>query len=462
MKSQGRVEGERSRAEEGRLGGASEPGHRSLSWQERVALHSLSWLVVGNLVGMVLASLLLWPHLGHLLEPLTYGRWATVHHNLQLFGWCSLPLIGLLFRRFVGEARPYSVLARTGLAAWSSGLAFGAVSWLAGESSGKLFLEWRGAARFAFTAAMGLLALCLVAAWLRSSRGARGKAQSSWRCRRWLEAGALILLLVVPAVFFFASSPRFFPSINPHSGGATGTSLLGSNLGIVFLMASLPQLLGLASEKKESSRWWPWVIWLGLLGHLLIFVSQPHGDRSHHEPVQLLALASIFLWWPLLTRYFTRFRWPRSSRPWLVATAAWAALLLVDGFVAFLPGVLERWKFTNAMVAHAHLAMAGFVSSWLIVILQVLLAGTALRKIFEAPRAFIAWHGGGLAQVVVLTTLGVLEGEDPGLVPRGGWPVILAYGLRWLAGAWLVTASWHWLKSALESSGKSSSRKEEA
>ncbi len=69
-----------------------------------VCLHSLGWLVVGNAVGVLLAVLLLFPALGNVFAPLTYGRWIPVHLNAQLYGWSSIPLIGLLFRLYGPKA----------------------------------------------------------------------------------------------------------------------------------------------------------------------------------------------------------------------------------------------------------------------------------------------------------------------------------------------------------------------
>ena len=134
-------------------------GHRPLATglPDLAARFSLGWLVAANLVGLLLATLLLWPTLGDALAPLTYGRWMPVHHNAQLYGWCALPLVGLLLRAFLvpGRAADHHTLVTLG--AWSAALAFGCVSWLGGEASGKLFLDWTGAARIAFPVALCVL-----------------------------------------------------------------------------------------------------------------------------------------------------------------------------------------------------------------------------------------------------------------------------------------------------------------
>jgi cytochrome c oxidase cbb3-type subunit 1 len=63
--------------------------------------------------------------------------------------------------------------------------------------------------------------------------------------------------------------------------------------------------------------------------------------------------------------YLRHFTWPAGSRRWLLAFAGWGAMLLITALFTFLPGVLDRWKFTNALVAHTHIAMAGMLTCFL-------------------------------------------------------------------------------------------------
>src|SRR5688572_18713714 len=104
-----------------------------------VAVHSLGWLVAANLVGVWLAVSLVWPAVGNLLAPLSYGRWSPLHLDWQLYGWCALPLVGMLLAWFFDgdhfRARGHAQLA---FSFWSVALALGGVSWLAGNVSGKL------------------------------------------------------------------------------------------------------------------------------------------------------------------------------------------------------------------------------------------------------------------------------------------------------------------------------------
>ena len=83
---------------------------------------------------------------------------------------------------------------------------------------------------------------------------------------------------------------------------------------------------------------------------------------SHHEPGQIAGLALLLAWIPLVVGYARSFGWGAGSRPWLAAAFGWWLALVLTGFLTFLPGISERLKFTNALVAHAHLALAGLVT----------------------------------------------------------------------------------------------------
>jgi cytochrome c oxidase cbb3-type subunit 1 len=96
------------------------------------ARHSLFWLVAANAVGVWLAAVLVWPSLGDLISPLTYGRWMPLHLDWQLYGWCSLPLVAVLLRWCLDERHPHvRGHARAALAAWSGALRWAApAGWL--------------------------------------------------------------------------------------------------------------------------------------------------------------------------------------------------------------------------------------------------------------------------------------------------------------------------------------------
>lgn len=416
---------------------------------ELAGLHALVWLALANAVGVLLALLLVWPAAGTLLGGLGYGRWVPLHLDLQLYGWCSLPLVALLLRFYSaprGGECPGGVVA---VGAWSAALVAGSVSWLAGGSSGKLFLEWSGMVRAALPVAMLLLLLALVRGWLG---GARRRAGRRAERGRFVLAGAALLLalLPVPVILYWATSPTVYPAFNPDSGGATGSSLLGSSLGIVAVLLLAPVLAGLPRRPGASSRsGWPMAGVLAL--HFLVFALGGHGARSHHEPGQRLLLLSLAVWVPLVVVWLRSFEWPEGAGRWLTAAAAWSGVLLATSWITFQPGVLERAKFTNALVAHAHLAMAGAITSFHGALLAAIHRGDRLARVLRSPLPFWLWQLGCAIHVGALLAVGVLEAGDPGRLFRPDAAVSAWYGVRLLAGIVMLLASISWSRRAWRS-----------
>ncbi len=420
---------------------------------ELTTVHSLGWLVAANLVGLWLATLLLFPALGRLTGPLTYGRWMPVHMDLHLYGWVSLPMVGVLLRLFQPPTGG-RVLPRLAIAIWSGTLLFGAVSWLTGNSSGKLFLEWTGTARFLWLLSLGFLAMTLWIGFLRQL-AARSRDLEDSRPGRWTwiaKAALLLTLSAVPFVLYAAANPEIYPPINPQSGGPTGGSLMGSALGLVAIIFAYPYLLGLrANDGGRAARWTA----AGLGGHFAWFLALDHGNHSHLEWLQIVSLASVALWWPLLVQHLRRFEISGVGRVWLVAFALWGAFLIATGVIAFLPTVLEGVKFTHVLVAHAHVAMAGMVTCFDVLILEGLHRGTRLAGLFRDHLAWLLWHGGTVLLVMALITLGVLEAMTPDFLFNEQTTVSLLYALRWIGGAAMFAASWRWLVLATRSTQSS-------
>lgn len=389
--------------------------------------HAFGWLVAANAVGVWLAALLLWPALGRLAGPLGYGRWMPLHLNWQLYGWCALPLVGVLVAWLVTPDAAGRVHTRIALGAWSAALALGGLSWLGGVTSGKLFLDWHGWARPILPAAMLVLwSVLALHAWRR-----RGESGAVARLGRAL---VLLVLLAVPNLLFWAVGREVYPAVNPHSGGATGASLLGSTLAIIAIFGALPVLLRVPGR---PARWY----WAVFAAGVAAFIAADRGDASHHAPGQILALAALLPWTVLLPLYLRGFAWQASARPWLRAGLAWWAVLVITGFLIFLPGWSERLKFTNALVAHAHLAMAGLVTSLNLALLRQMRGS-------GSNRGFWPWQIGCVVQVAVLAGLGWREAADPaGLYLDDAWTQA-AYGLRLAAGGAMLLASIGWLKES--------------
>jgi cytochrome c oxidase cbb3-type subunit 1 len=403
------------------------------------AWHSLAWLVFANAVGVLLAIFLLVPSLNNVFSPWTYGRWVPVHINLQLYGWCSLPLVGFLFNVYGADREPTAGWCRSVLWIWSSALAVGALSWVTGHSSGKLFLDWTGYSRVLFPLALIALWVLLAYALLR---GWNALANTSMLARIVKLIG-LALLLAVPLLLYISASPDLYPPINPDTGGPTGASQLESTLVIIAILLLLP--FGLTHRKSVRS--WPMILSWGIFAaEAILCLGLGRADVSHHRPVQYLSLGSLLVWIPLTPAYYNAFLWHQNTRRWKIAFLCWWSILVPTGWMLFLPGVLDHFKFTDGLVGHSLLAMAGFVSSLLIFVMVQLLGEDGW--IFNGNWSFYVWQTSVLTYVLIMFFAGWREGSDAAfsIVPGGLRNTL--YALRLLLGILILLASLDWFIDA--------------
>ncbi len=362
------------------------------------------WLIVGNAIGVMLALLLLIPSLNSLLGEWTYGRFMMVHMNILLYGWCSLPMLGWLFRIYGAEQGPTASWCRPVLWAWSSTLFVGSLTWLEGHSSGKLFLDWSGYARIAFPLAMLalwiLLAFSLVLNW-NSSPG-------KWWTTNAVRVIGLAVLLAVPFAIYSASDLRVYSAINPDTGGPTGQSQLESSLGVVAILLMVP--FGVARRKLGHARSLA-ISGAVFAGEAILCFTLNHGDVSHRLPSQYLSLGSMLLWLPLVPAYYAAFEWHRNTRTWRAALLWWWGFLVVSGCLMFLPGVLDHFKFTDGLVGHSLIAVAGFLTAMLALVMVQLLGEDGW--IFTRTWSFRLWNWSVFAYVVLMFVAGWIEGNNP-------------------------------------------------
>jgi cytochrome c oxidase cbb3-type subunit 1 len=400
--------------------------------------HGLMWLVLANAVGVLLALLLLFPMLAQPLGEWTYGRWVMVHMNLELYGWTALPLLGFLFHTYGAGAR-FSAWARPAVWLWSAALAVGCAGWLSGATSGKLFLDWSGFARLLFV-------LALTGLWLQLATAFLANAEIHLRQGRvalFLKLAGLLVLALVPWGMYRAADPNLYPAFNPDTGGPTGTSQLESTLGVTAIALLLPLAIASRRTGRRAIMFFAWSL---LIAEALLCAAMSHADVGHREPSQYLGLGVVLLWIPIVPSYFSAFSWNANTRPWRLATLWWWAALLLTGWLFFLPGVLDYFKFTDGLVGHSFVAMAGFTSS-LIILVSVQLLGEH-GWIFNRRRSFWLWQFSVIAYIALMTAGGWMEGADPAFTIVPGPMRNLIYALRLLTGVLMLAVSLDWLRDS--------------
>ena len=240
-----------------------------------------------------------------------------------------------------------------------------------------------------------------------------------------------------------ASSPNYYPAINPDTGGPTGASQLESSLMIVAILLILP--FGLAKSRAGRSKVIAFA-WTVMVAEFLLCFSLGRADISHHRPAQFLSLGSLLIWIPLTPAYYAAFEWHENTRRWRIAFLAWWSALVLTGWFLFLPGILDHFKFTDGLVGHSLLAMAGFVSSLLIFVLVQMLGEGGW--IFNRTRSFYGWNIAVLGYVVLMTAAGWREGFDPAFTIVPGIARNTIYIFRLVVGVVMLASSLDWFIDA--------------
>ena len=241
-------------------------------------------------------------------------------------------------------------------------------------------------------------------------------------------------MLAVPFAIYIASNPGLYPAIDPSTGGPTGESQLESSLGVVAILLIVP--FGVA--RRHPGRNWPLAISASVFAaESLLCLSMNRGDISHHLPSQYLSLGSLLVWLPIAPAYYATFQWHDNTRAWRKALLWWWGFLVVSGWIMFLPGVLDRFKFTDGLVGHSLIAVAGFLTALLAVVLVQLLGDDGW--ILTRRWSFHMWNWSVVAYVALMLIAGWIEGGDPAFTIVPGLTRNIFYALRLVTGILMLT-----------------------
>jgi cytochrome c oxidase cbb3-type subunit 1 len=280
----------------------------------------------------------------------------------------------------------------------------------------------------------------LLVLWLLLAIATAGNWRTASVAARAAKLAGLAVLLAVPFLIYSAAGSSAYPPVNPDTGGPTGASQLESSLGIVAVVLLLPFRVAQRIQRKAKIVAAGWIV---LVAESVVCVALGHADVSHRDPVQFLSLGSLLIWVVLTPAYYAGFAWHENTRRWRAAFLWWWAALLVTGWVFFLPGVLDHFKFTDGLVGHSFIAMAGFVSSMLIFAMMQLLGEGGW--VFNRTRSFYLWNASVVAYVVLMTIAGWREGFDPTFTIVPGIARDVLYALRLVTGILMLIAALDWL-----------------
>jgi cytochrome c oxidase cbb3-type subunit 1 len=108
--------------------------------------------------------------------------------------------------------------------------------------------------------------------------------------------------------------------------------------------------------------------------------------------------------------------------------------------------VLDHFKFTDGLVGHSLLAMAGFASSLLIFVMVQLLGEDGW--IFNGTWSFYMWQYSVLAYVLLMFIAGWQEGLNPTFAMVPGSARNAIYAVRLVLGVLMFISSGYWLFDA--------------
>ena len=391
------------------------------------ARHALGWLVFGNTIGLLLSILLVRPQ----WQPWKwgYGHWVPLHLNAQLYGWTALPLVGWLMAMYEAGTSKARAWAPAAIRAWTAALAISCFRWSGGETSGKIFLDWRNTSLWSFIIALVLLWLVIAAAW-------KDRSDSWGKLRRLSSLMGLAVLALVPVMMIVAASPKTYPPVDRTTGGPTGSSLLGSTLLVIGLMLLLPRVTAVNGKGRAGRGTW---IFFGF-SWLAFAITEAMGG-GHFDSWQLGAMLLLVPWAWLIPRDWSGFLWPSRSAPWRASMLLWWAALVLTGVAMYSPGILDRIKFTQGLVAHSHLAMAGFTTAFC-----ALLIGLCANRMVGGPVSVALWNMAVVTMIIVLAVMGWREGSGADwMTVHEGWretgllirtacgTVMLGISVFWLA-----------------------------
>jgi cbb3-type cytochrome c oxidase subunit I len=330
-----------------------------------------AWLVVGTLMGLVLALEFVFPDLFHGIPWLVFSRLRQAHTNTVMFAFLSGGMMGMwlyIVPRLTGRRLWSERLGNLTMLLWNVAVAVGIIGLLAAMSQSREYAEFIWPVD---VAVLVVLALNLVNLYMTIAHRVEPKMYVSL----WYISGSLIWM---PLLYFIGNVMW-----NPPTGALTGINdtifnwFYGHNvLGLWFTTGLLPVIYYVVPKETRTPLYSHFLSFIAFWGIIFFYT----GVGAHHllwAPIpywlKTVAVAeSIGMVLPVVAFMMNIFltmrgNWNRlvTSIPLRFVVTGWAAYILVSyqGSHQALRAVNLITHFTQYVPGHAHLALLFFSAS---------------------------------------------------------------------------------------------------
>ena len=347
---------------------------RDNSASRNFVLSAAVWLVIGTLMGLVLAIEFVFPDFAHGIPWLVFSRLRQAHVNTVLFAWLSGGMMGLwlyIVPRLTGRKIWSELLGNLSMIAWNFALLVGIVGLLLGYTQSREYAEL-----------IWVVDIAVMAVLIANAVNILITIKNRVEPKLYVSLWYIIATVVLFPILYFIGNVMW----NPPTGALTGINdtifnwFYGHNvLGLWFTTGLLAVIYYIVPKETDSPLYSMWMSLIAFWGILFFYT----GVGAHHllwAPIppwlKTIAVAESFgMIIPVVAFMFNilltmRGNWThvRSSVPLLYALTGWAAYILVSfqGSNEALPIVNELTHFTQYVPGHAHLALLFFAASTVI------------------------------------------------------------------------------------------------
>jgi cbb3-type cytochrome c oxidase subunit I len=421
-------------------------------------LTAAGWLVLGTLMGLVLALEFVFPDLFRGVGILVFSRLRQAHTNTVMFAWLSGAMMGAwlyIVPRLTGRRMWSEVLGNVCMVLWNIAVGVGILGILAAYTQSREYAEMIWAVDIA-------VMVVLILNMFNIYKTIINRVEPKLYVSLWYIAGTVIWM---PLLYFIGNVMW-----NPATGALTGINdtifnwFYGHNvLGLWFTTGLLAVIYYIVPKETRTplyshflsliAFWGIAFFYTGVGAHHLLWAPIPYWLKTIAvaESIGMILPVAAFMMNIFLTM---RGNWNRfmTSVPLRFVITGWAAYVLVSfqGSQQALRGINLLTHFTQYVPGHAHLALMFFAASTLFGVMYYALPRIFKCRIYSSKLAnvqyslyvvgFVFFFGGFLLTGLVQGAAWLHEGLPvwsvlPGLRPymalraTGGGLLVISFAL---------------------------------